>query len=221
MDSAKQRLEEVLRSTDWPAALQRLGEGVSRATVSKAVAALCSQEPIFRWRAVEAVGFLVSGLAQRDHEAARDVIRRLLWSLNEESGSIGWGAPEAIADIMARDQRLREEFLPIFVSFFEAGRFSRMHPAVAQGFLWGLFRLAGVCRPALLEKELETRLSGFLDSPEPATRGMAALALRRLGPGQSAPGLGKLAHDQEVFTFMEGGELYRISVCEAAQGSFP
>lgn len=61
---------------------------------------LCRTEPYLRWRAVSCMGKSVARLAEEDLEAARVVMRRFLWSLNDESGGIGWGAPESMAEAM-------------------------------------------------------------------------------------------------------------------------
>jgi len=36
-----------------------------------------------------------------------------MWSLNDESGGIGWGAPEAMGAIMARHTGLADEYANI------------------------------------------------------------------------------------------------------------
>ena len=38
------------------------------------------------------MGLLAADLAGQDMEEARELMRRLMWSLNDESGSSGWGA---------------------------------------------------------------------------------------------------------------------------------
>ncbi len=214
MASARKRFLEALRSDDWPGALEGLGEELSRGLVSQAVAALCSQEPITRWRAVEALGFLVSKLVEEDQEASRDVVRRLLWSLNEESGSVGWGAPEALAEILARDKGLAQEFLPIFTSFLKAGLLLRMPPAIAQGFLWGVFRLGELYGDILGKKEILQALASCLLWADPACRGLSALALKRLKALESIPVPASLFDDQGVFTFMDKGQLHTMSIAE-------
>lgn len=212
--SGRKRLIEALSSTDWTGALENLGEEVSRGMVSKAVAALCSQEPKLRWRAVEAVGFLVSKMAKKDREAAKDVVRRLLWSLNEESGSVGWGAPEALAEIFARDSGLAREFLPIFTSFLESPHLIRMPPTIAQGFLWGVFRLGELYRHSLGKPEVVRSIETFLGCPDLSSRGMAVLALKRLQALESLPEPESLSHDRQVFTFMDNGQIHQKSLSE-------
>ena len=56
------------------------------------------------------MGASLARLADADMEAARIVMRRLLWSLNDESGGIGWGAPESMAEAMCRHQGLALEY---------------------------------------------------------------------------------------------------------------
>jgi len=69
-------------------------------------------------------------------ESARVIMRRLMWSLNDESGGIGWGAPEAMGEIMARHEQLTKEYSAILGSYIrEDGKFSRTPRASAGGDL--------------------------------------------------------------------------------------
>jgi hypothetical protein len=63
-------------------------------------------------RAASALGKAVSRMADEHIEEARNVVRRLMWHMNEESGNIGWGIPEAFAEILAQHRRLGDEFIP-------------------------------------------------------------------------------------------------------------
>lgn len=64
-----------------------------------------------------ALGKAVSRMADEHIEEARNVVRRLMWHMNEESGNIGWGIPEAFAEILAQHRRLGDEFYPILNSY--------------------------------------------------------------------------------------------------------
>ena len=55
------------------------------------------------------MGAVVAHLAEKDMESARVVMRRLMCSLNDESGGIGWGAPEAMGEIIASHEGLASE----------------------------------------------------------------------------------------------------------------
>ena len=77
---------------------------------------LCHHDQKIKWRAVTAMGMVISNLAEKEMESARVIMRRLMWSLNDESGGIGWGAPEAMAEIIACHQGLAEEYTHILIS---------------------------------------------------------------------------------------------------------
>ena len=93
-------------------------------------------------------GWLVPAIAEKELEAARIVMRRFLWSLNDESGGIGWGAPEAMAEIMCHSPVLRHEYLHMLISYmredgenlFEDGNYLEL-PMLQRGLLWGIGRL--------------------------------------------------------------------------------
>ncbi|MBI9091016.1 MAG: hypothetical protein JEZ12_17530 [Desulfobacterium sp.] len=92
-------------------------------------------------RAVTAMGKVVAALADQEMEAARIVMRRLMWSLNDESGGIGWGAPEAMAEIMAEHEGLAREFHKILISYVDSeGNYLEFAP-LRQGAVLGLKRL--------------------------------------------------------------------------------
>eukprot|EP00362_Geleiidae_sp_MMETSP1317_P000447 CAMPEP_0201284794 /NCGR_PEP_ID=MMETSP1317-20130820/84991_1 /ASSEMBLY_ACC=CAM_ASM_000770 /TAXON_ID=187299 /ORGANISM="Undescribed Undescribed, Strain Undescribed" /LENGTH=71 /DNA_ID=CAMNT_0047606373 /DNA_START=1077 /DNA_END=1289 /DNA_ORIENTATION=- len=50
-------------------------------------------------------------------EEARIVMRRMLWSMNDESGGIGWGVPEAMAEVMTCNKGLAEEYIHMLISY--------------------------------------------------------------------------------------------------------
>ncbi|MGD8307001.1 MAG: hypothetical protein PVF17_10125 [Ignavibacteria bacterium] len=78
---------------------------------------LYSTDKKIKENAITGMGEVVSKLAVTEPESARNVIRRLMLSVTEESGSIGWGAPAAMGEIMARSKLLAEEFHNILISY--------------------------------------------------------------------------------------------------------
>jgi len=63
----------------------------------------------------------VPKIADEDMESARIIIRKLMWSLNDESGGIGWGVPEAMANIMLNHKDLFKEYGHILRSYAKGG----------------------------------------------------------------------------------------------------
>jgi hypothetical protein len=127
---------------------------------------------LIRWRAVTAMGAVVARLAREDLESARIVMRRLMWNLNDESGGIGWGSPEAMGEIMARHKGLAKEYAGILISYINETANFLEHEMLQRGVLWGLGRLAHQ-RPELI-RDASAYLCPFIRSKDAAHRGLAA-----------------------------------------------
>jgi hypothetical protein len=174
---------------------------------------LCSPDDLLRWRAVRALGLAASRLAGEDLESAREVMRRLAWSLADESGAIGWGAPEAMAEIMLHHRGLAAEFAHVLVSYVGEGETRPDDDLLLPGVLWALGRL-GPAWPDLLAG-CPGHLEPFLRSGDASLRGLAAWALARMGaltPDRARP----LLEDEAAFELHLDGELVTRRVRDVA-----
>lgn len=93
MRAVKQQLKDLLSAPDWRDHLSEL-----RSMGQPAVGPLFSfllLEPLMRHKAALALGQVVAGLEEGSAEDMHNIMRRLMWHMNEESGNIGWGIPEA------------------------------------------------------------------------------------------------------------------------------
>jgi hypothetical protein len=140
---SKESIVACLKGEPVAAVLDGMRQWPPRQVVSPLIACLFHGDDRVRWHAVSALGATVAALAEMDREAARIIVRRLMWSLNDESGSIGWGAPEALAEIMARHDGLAEEYGHILVAYMGRDGCYLELPALQRGLMWGLGRLAG------------------------------------------------------------------------------
>ena len=95
-------------------------------------------------RVVKALGEVVSRLAEKDIEFARIIIRRLILSVTEESGGIGWNTPEAMGEIMARSEKLAIEYHNILISYTEGGGNELDFEGLQKSVIAGLQRLEKV-----------------------------------------------------------------------------
>ena len=93
---------------------------------------------------VTALGEVVSRLAEEDIESARIVMRRLMLSVTEESGGIGWNTPEAMGEIMARSEKLAKEYHKILISYTIGGGNELDFEGLQKSVIAGLKRLAEV-----------------------------------------------------------------------------
>ncbi len=207
----------LLKSPEFIKQLDALKDIPFHKILNYLFSALCSEDEEVKWHAVTATGKLVADLAGRDPEAARDILRRMMWSLNEESGGIGWGLPEAMGEILARDETLAREFAVILVSYIQPeGNFLEFEP-LQRGALWAIGRLAEAFPLMLTPLKAGAFLLPFLESKDAAVRGEAINTLGFLGDEQSLPMLNELLRDREVVRLYREGKFTPIRIGELAQ----
>jgi hypothetical protein len=210
----KKILPTLLVREPFPASIEPLFDLPGRQVVNPLFALFCSKNQLQRWRAVSAMGVVVAKLAGENIESARVVMRRLMWNLNEESGGIGWGCPEAMGECMARSERLADEYGCILLSYLHPERNFIEHPALQEGVLWGIGRLAHAW-PKVTAACAEL-LTPFLGSAETALRGLAARACGPLADARPTCLLEKLAADRATFVLYRKERLEACSVGELA-----
>ena len=156
-------------------------------------------------------------------EQARIIMRRFLWMLNDESGGIGWGVPEAMGEVMATNSRLAHEYSHMLVSYtlddgpelFQDGNFLEMTP-LQQGVLWGLLRLAAAHKDLLLKRGVTQNLGYYLDSEDGHVRGLACLLCRTLNLTAFNRHLELLKKDQTRFRLYRAGIFEDFSIAAVA-----
>jgi hypothetical protein len=214
MRQLKAQVLALLRADDLPSTLAALALWPPRQVVNPLIGLLYHGEPRVRWHAVAALGVVVGRLAAEDLEAARVVMRRLMWSLNDESGGIGWGAPEAMAEIMAHHECLAREYACILVSYLNpAGNFLE-HEGLQQGVLWGLGRLGRV-RPDLVAAAAPF-IPPYFASSQDVLRGMAVWVAGALHETAWEAALHALRHDPAPILLFDQGRLTEHTVGELA-----
>ena len=206
----KREVFVLLREENFDQALESMRSIPGRRLINPLFSFLCSMDPQIRWRAIKSIGEVVTNIARDDMESARVIMRRMIWNLNDESGGIGWGLPEAMGEVMARHEGLAKEYVNILLSYIRADGNFLEHEPLQRGVLWGLGRLAQT-RPELLHQALP-HLEPFLSSEDATLRGLAAWTVGFLSAGQDAPDLEALkSDDTEVTLFLNGTERkYRI-----------
>jgi hypothetical protein len=76
------------------------------------------KETIVGWRAIKAIGLVAKAIVKTDDEFLRITIRKLLWSLSDESGGIGWSAPEILGEIVSADPEKFSDIIPLIAEVF-------------------------------------------------------------------------------------------------------
>lgn len=208
------RVESLLRT---PGPLSISGEWEHfppRRLVSYLLSFLFHRESWVKWRAVTALGQVVNRMAQEDLESARNFMRQLMWSLNDESGGIGWGSAETMGEVMAVNETLAREYHRILLSYVQENGNPLENALLERGVLWGIGRLAQA-RPELVEG-CGGRLMAFLSSDDPILRGHALWALSFIDAPLPKRLFDTLVTDTNEMELYEGGELRRVQIRELA-----
>jgi hypothetical protein len=172
-------------------------------------------DPLISWRAVEALGLAAGRIADNDPEFVRNHLRRLMWLLNDESGGIGWRAPEAMGEVLRSRPARFTEFVPIVLSFLDMEEEDavRFRP----GTLWAIGRMGQVMpetvRPAV------ARIISYLNDPNPQTRGLAVWCLRQLGDAEHLANHDTLLMDESPVELYADGRLVTKSVAQLARAA--
>jgi hypothetical protein len=217
----KKLLRSILESPDFEEALKGLDIPPEK-IISPLLCFLCETGGMIRWRAIRGVGIIVSAMAGKDLESARIIVRRLIWSLNDESGGIGWGAPEAMGEIMAENEALAGEYHRILVSYIDEKGNLLENDEIERGVMWAIGRLAQK-RPELL-RDWTGPVLARLNSPDPVKRGLALRTLillseshiGRLQLDPAARLLPALLDDQSEIRIFQDGAFEEHKICSLA-----
>jgi hypothetical protein len=191
-------LREALGAPDWQERLDLLAEGAPKAFVGPLMSLLV-QGGTPAGRAAAALGARVAAIAREAPEEARVIMRRFMWHMNEESGNLGWGVPQSMAETLARSALLAKEFSRVLLSYIrDTGREDNFvdHAPLRRSCYWAVGRLLQA-RPEFAPGALSSLCAGLRDEDVPC-RGMAAWALAQIGaPEDARPDLEALAVAEE------------------------
>ena len=140
---------------------------------------LSGLDETLRWRAVKALGLVSYQLFQENPEKTRRILRQLLWNLNEESGGIGWGMPEAMGEILASNPQLIVEYGCLLISYLTEEECFLENEVLQKGVIWAIGRVKDFS-PDLIAKVIPFLISAR-NHPDPSMRAAAAWTLRELG----------------------------------------
>jgi hypothetical protein len=159
---------------------------------------------LLHWRALEGLGYV----AESHPAQVQKLINRLIYLLNEDSGSNGWGAAAALGEIGRHQVSLVKEIIPMFVGFLE-------EPFSQEPMLWGVGRLAEV-HPELLEEFLPV-IVPFLTNSKPQLRALAAWGLGKARYQPAAETIRALRGDDQAVQLYDHEDLFQTSVGQIAQ----
>jgi HEAT repeat protein len=212
MSDSKEVVKEFLRGKQYQMVLDLLGK--RRKTVRVLRSILYEEDALLRWRAVTMFG----KLAASNPELVRKEVSSLLWSMSDEAGAIGRGAPETIGEIGRNNIHLAGNAVNAVIHYLDDSETCRppnRNVEILIGVLWATGR-AGEKNKSLM-KDILPALETFLDDTEPEVRGHAAWSLGQIGAGEAQQKLSRMTDDQEMILLYENEELQQKSVAMIAE----
>ncbi len=205
--SQKKEAEAVLRNWDQTSLIQWAES--SRNPFRVLISMTYHRDELIRWRAIEATGWVAGVRAETDLDAVQDMVRRLLWQMNDESGSIIWHSSEMIGEILVNVPVLIPEYADVLLAFLHEEPFERgTHLAIS--------RAAQVNPKPFVERVSE--LASSLANPDPAIRAYTVLALGALKKSSYNSVLKRLTEDDSRIQYydMSSGNLVTLTIGEVA-----
>lgn len=206
----KKKIFKFLGQDNFKTGIDNICKLPEKQVVNPLFSFLLNTDPLIKWRAVTAMGALVSQLADKEMEGARVIIRRLMWNLNDESGGIGWGSPEAMGEILARHDKLAVEYHKMLISYIDLAGNYLEHEMLQRGILWGIGRFSHA-RPQLAKSSLRLLLP-LLKSNDSHIRGLAAWTCGLYLDVAENDALKRLGKDDTKITFYHNQQLNEVSI---------
>jgi hypothetical protein len=207
-------LKGFLERVDYSGLLQA-SQGHEGKISGGLIGLLTDGEERIKWRAVKALGLVTGRLYARDPERARTVIRQLIWNLNDESGGIGWGMPEAMGEILAEIPALHPEYLALFTAYLTEDKCRLENPQMKAGVIWGIGRIRQ------LEDNYRCKVIPFLlealKAPESLLQGTAAWSLGQLKAEEAVSLLKALQKEIRMVTIFCDDQIKEQSVGQWAE----
>ena len=220
----KKEVISLLEHSDWGKISEELRKFQPRDLINPLFSAICRPENRIRWHGISAFGQVVPQMAEEELEDGRVIMRRFLWSLNDESGGIGWGAPESMGEIICKHAKLAKEYLHMLISYtrddgpelFQDGNFLEL-PELQRGLLWGLGRAAVTRAKMLNDLGAGSDIEQYLLSKDPVILSMAIWCLGQLGRTEEEGIIKSYTEDSREVPFYYDGRYIESTVGEFAR----
>ncbi len=184
-------------------------KGLSERQLYRALMMLThDDEDIVRHRACR---HLAEIIAHWEPAKIDNLVRRLLWRLNPESGDHPVGLPELLGEIGNRAPKEIRSFVSVILYYLDDEK-------LLPGLLQAAGRI-GEKLPQVLE-EYVGEISRLLKHKDPLIAGNAALALHRIGSNAAGEALQTLHDDTREIELMCGDDSRPVKLCEFAKEDF-
>jgi hypothetical protein len=204
----KDEIRDALRKKDLGHVARLAGE--NRKVFSILISLAYDKDDVLCWRAIEAMGKAAGAVAAEDPTSVRTVVQRLLWSMRDEAGGIGWSSPEMLGEIVRNAPEPFRDIPSIILSFQDEEMF-------LEGILWAVGRIAGA--GIALDGDGADLVIRCLDHEDPQVRGLAIMAASRMRPEQERGKIAAMTADGGRTRIYDDHELRETTVGALAAGA--
>lgn len=138
------------------------------------------------WRTIHVLGLIAPRVFADKPERIRLIIRQQFWHMNDESGNIGWYAPQVIGEMVANVPTLVNEYAHRLPAFFVEEPFEK-------GAYWAVARISEQS-PVVFRPFIPNLIKGCADE-DPDIRYHSLTALNRVDPTTVEDAARRLADD--------------------------
>lgn len=205
----KKKVKEVLLQDDYEG-LAALLEEHPRA-LSAILSLTYDKETVLTWKAIKSMGPIVWRITEKSYDDGRNIVRRLVWSITEESGGIGWSALEMLGEIVKHCPEKFDDIILIITGYYEEEIFR-------PGVLYALARIAE--RSPELPGDIGGLLSEALRDRDPYVRAFALLAMKagvKNGAAELPEAVNESRSDGAEVKLYDNGEMKVQSIGELAE----
>ncbi len=196
---AKKRVEELVREYRVDELVSIAGE--DKRIIRELQRLLYSGDELVRLRAAEITGRVSAVIARQDPGTIANFLQGLFASL--DTGASGWGALDAIGEIISCSPELFAGYIPSMYQFLAIESY---RPKV----LRAVGKIAE-SRPDLIQKTA-FRFMSFLQHPQPETRGYAAWLFGHLDAPAAVKGLELILEDGREINLYINGNIEKTTV---------
>jgi len=162
-------------------------------------------DEVLRWSAIETAARLMKKWWKLGkEEKVRIYIRTLFWSMNDESGGIGWSSPQTVAEIISQNPVLIDPYGSMMIAHCID------EPPLLKGCFWGIGRMGGLITQCV--RSFQDEILKVFDTDDVEIIGLAAWAMGEAGFDLAAPFLEKLRFRREPVTIYIEGKFWQKSL---------
>ncbi len=206
--SIRQQVNDLLKQREYDSLLNLCQEEKQAWKILSAN--LYSTDEDLIWPAIEAIAMLVERWWEAgEEEKVREYIRRLFWSLNDESGGIGWNAPQTIAEIIVLIPELIDPYGSMMID-----RTMEESLLVPSG-LWAIGRLGSQIEPAV--RFFRSTVLASFQRNDAQTLGVASWAMGEASFTPALSLLESLADREETVRIYIDGDFHEKSLGQWAK----